>query len=70
MNASDNTRAAVRLQIEYEIKAQAQLLRAIADGTAYAAGTNPLVLLSSCENIRTVAAEIQSLAQRLRNFTK
>lgn len=63
------TKTSARLQLEYEIKAQAQLLRAISEATAAAAGTNPIVLLSSCDNIRTIAVQIEALANRVRDFT-
>ncbi len=67
---SAEPQSVARRNIEYDIRAEAQLLRAVADVADRAAGTDPLVLLSSCDNIRTLAAKIQVLAQRLRNFTK
>ena len=63
-----DTQTSRRLQLEYEIKKEAQMLSPIADVVAKAAGTDPLTLLRFCEELRAKAAVIESYARSIKGI--
>lgn len=63
-----DARASARLQLEYEIKKEAQMLRPIAEVVAASAGTDPLTLLRFCDELSTKAAIIESYARQIKSI--